>query len=738
MSELIYNDKARADLITKYKCCYSDMMKKALEAEMFDKSNCDYFEKALFIKRTADILEGFVPDGTIVSYTSDGSATVDLSGLNPASFEDGMQINITSDYIGGEVLANFIYDGLGDVDLEAFAAETVIQINAGGSGYTADAYVAMSEEVVINVPTTLPSLPTGTTIIVAFAPVWQAITSLAGDEPTIQESPVLDSEHSYIRGPGLKSKNCYVPGVGPFAANGGLIYKTRLYGSLQTMTSFNGLSTPGAWPATGDGWINHDFNGVDITARVVNTGPAVQVLTVPSNLSSVVFKEGMRLRLFETSVTWPRAELDAVVTAPGLVGTSLTVTVEDTNERGLGTFISAALPVGSTEWSVSTYLRDFPADGTDHNASPGIVDILSWDGATDTLALETSLEVDFLGYNTEAHYSQSENKVFIAGTYNGLNVFVLSSGIAYVDLAVDPLVIANTIETKTQQVGIVNTETTTFPIINGSGFVTRLGEVDIASFTALLNQADSLPFSPKDGLFTADENTKDVYYFSTNNITINKMSGFGGDFAVDPSITHTPVTILDLAVLGASFTENIAFDSVNNLLWVHCTRTVGPNKLGFIMSLDVNAGSSAQVFASRVEYPHPSESIGQGPHMVVHRGTPYLTVRSTSNDVLIFNTTDKTWISNPITPPSGMGQCLGMQDIDSTNDRILFSTGDNTTTYANTWVAGPVTDLATSQGTVTGTVTPNLFDGTKNCLTEAQIAGLIEYAQKFCCECSNC
>jgi len=736
MADLIYTQDGLDALVINYDCCFADLMLSALKHEMYGVSDkvC-YIDKALHLKRISNILANFTKDGSIISYTSDGTATIDISALAAGDFTDNMFIEVTTDYTGSLILASFLYDGLGDATVEALRDELIIQINAGGSGYTADTPTGI-DTFVLHVPTTLSSLPTGTTITIVFAPSWRTVTPITNlVDISLNNHPTYES----YRFEGLTSEGTYVPGVGPTAANGGLIYIPRNGHALRSFSYGGGLAAVAPYTGRGTGgatYHTYDFLtggvGLNVLAGVLVAGATLtHILTVPAGVSPEVFKVNSYIYCVETSAAYPRGEFKAKIT--GYAGANLTVEVYDTWIRSSildSGRVAGALPAVSTDWSIDTYFGD-PLNNV---GGPGVLEIYTWDGTTDTIALNTTLEVASLGDMYSTFYSSTYNVVYVGGGTTRSS----TSAVAYIDLGVDPLVIAGVLETKkTGSYFLLGSESGSFAQASEvNGNVSHIGQAPADFVLGVQNTGQG--FGGKD--HTTDVSTGDVYY--SYGTKIRSLKPFGDKtiaLTYDPALEFNLLT--DSNPLFKSVTD-LAYDNVNDLLFMHVVfnGATPTDDYGVLVSYNMKAGTIIQIAASEQIYPHPSFNLSKtGAKIQVHTGINMLSAYSeTTSQMLLFDLDSLTWIYNVIIP--GAGNFRGIPIADAANRKILFRTYDfkDLTAIAKLFAVEEVLSTGNITSAITGTVTPNLFDGSKNCLAESQIAGLIETAQIYCCDCAIC
>lgn len=754
MPELIYTQDAIVDLRTKFGCCFADLMIKVLNTERYGISECMTLNEALYVQRVKEIVEGYTKDNAIIGYTSDATATIDISSLDVGEFTDDMFIQVTADYAGPVLLAEFFYDGDGDANLNGIRDELIAQINAGGSGYTAGTPVG--DTFVITVPTNLSALPTGTDITITFAPYFYLkgvlqLSSVRGQTPTTWEKGWQQLGFAI-------TDRVYVEGA--TGSTSGFLYVPRPYS-----------------PITNMGPVTHDFNGgVDFQVGYEsddgatgiiggNTGNGqTQTITLPvDTYDSALFVNNTPVAFSYVSGGGDVHQVLGIIsdnTNINAVTPQVDVFIYETRfNYGLGTIIPLA--TGSQSWNMVPFWN---SANLNRISPAGIVEIYDVDctGATTTFSLDTELIIPELRGPSFLYYDKADEKIYI-GSYSP--AFRNQASVAYIDLAINPVAAAGpslrSDSFTSYNERIVGSGTgTSFAAISNSNS-TKIQVTGIAG--DFIDGGDSTVSHSLAGnaRYTHDPVNNVVYTAPWNSPYIVKLEGFSNG-TPGSSSTYTTSFVFQpndfLYQSNGTYFGSLYYRPSENCLWVIENRdpTGDPSdRFRVLCRYDLGAGSSVQIANSKTEYPMPGTYPGVIPDGGAARiaGDKYLVIATTAAQAF-FDIDSRTWvygtvpansispsINNIHTPAAWTGYALGDDAYNYATDEIIVSSTGQAAgvermstlqAYALTNNSGDIS------ATFSGTVTPIYFDGTNNCLTEQQVASLIEIANKYCCECSNC
>lgn len=724
MADLIYTQDAITDLVTKYNCCYNTLMKKVLKQEMYALDPCISLAEALFVKKTAKILEGFTKDGAIIGYTSDATATIDLSTLVASEFVNNMYIVVTSDYAGATILAQFFWDGDG-LGLTDLRDELISQINSFGSGYTAG--TPSGNTFVVNVPTNLSSLPTGSTITITFPE--QFFLEHKEDLTNFPGQTANNSELGWELRDGAATQTDHIYIEGATGSTSGYLYVARRFEPEEFQ-------------------ITHDFNGgADLNiadestdGATVTSGTQIQTITLPvSTFSSDLFVNNTPISITATVSGTPYAITGIISDNTNLnSGPSVQITIYQTNANG----VQGAVPLatGSQTWNVEIYWNH--NDAPDRLVAPGVVQIYDIDATVSpsTVTLDTTLVVPGLRESAYLWYDQLNEILYLGGnsvTHSD------QQGINYIDVGAAPTVLGgtslNTARVRFGRlVGVQNQDS--FASINTTGS-SILQSVGLApgdfTFTETSGITNKSPIGQN--YWASDQDNNRLYYGYGREVWyLEGLGSSGSTSTLSNGYLFTPNNTL--AIINGFYLAGMHYDESTSTLFVIENRENGTADYTILCSYDVSSGASVQIANSLQEYPIPSGTIF-GNSVLVNAGR-YLMCTLSGTEQAFFDMDSRTWVYGTLPVDKVASGHIEQLRWDNTNSKIIVASTEISTGGTDSYMDVNIYALTQNEGTLTasvsGTVTPITFDGTDNCLTEDQIQSLIELAQKYCCECANC
>lgn len=163
------NSSQYSALLETSKCCVGTMAGEYVDLLNIGSENAE--EKKYCLRRqyylTKSLEAGYLPDGTVLSTSLEAESVIDFSSFNVNSLSQGMNIVITTDINGVNiVVVNFVDDFFGST-LSAFLAAIAAEVNAGTSGFTA---TSNATTITLIAPVALGALPNGLTIDVILSP----------------------------------------------------------------------------------------------------------------------------------------------------------------------------------------------------------------------------------------------------------------------------------------------------------------------------------------------------------------------------------------------------------------------------------------------------------------------------------------------------------------------------------------------------------------------------------------
>jgi hypothetical protein len=663
-----------------------------------------------------DLVRKYIPPGTILNYTVDGTGSIDLTGIDPAEFTDGMHITVTTTYnTQMVVLADFYSDLAGD-PLSTLKAEIITEINNTGNGYSASAGAGN----VINLAFsgTLTSIPAGTNITLTFAPYWirevDTTVSLAAGpcaDTFMIYNPVPANYADAAYGGG--GKNCvYIESENKLYVPTGAVRRSNqtftanfdgvAHNSNQTVTIAAGLDTD-VYAAGNTGFMTY-FDGVStVTAWrfvIVSYNPATGSLNFTGTPVSGLYNAITQ----GTSTSWlnplelqPPADLSP---PPYL----------------------AAMPVlGNVSWYVSMG-NGYSTDAIGFS----VINVYSWNQGTGAL--------DYLDYVVvkggpcySVQYNPTLNRVYFVAQQSLDHVCT-----GYIDVTANPYAVA------VQSFGTYSYLQNLLPnssyygtggtyVVGNAGankiywndttqgiLFTTTGSTDLGIF----DNYDRL-------LYPVNGATRDIYY----------RQGFS-----DATIAPAGEAILCNVGADVSSIERLCYHEPSTRLY--CIVVVsGVRKL---RSFDISQPSQAAIEASAKTYTlNGANQVGNNLKYIA--GLEKLIINTSTGGLTFLDLATDSLENNIIPIPNFANEtftnCENYQ-YDSANNHFWTVAKPSNTTGSPAFTVYTISLTSNSleiTGTFSGTITPNYYDSDNDCLTLTQIQTASQYlkAQCGCVECGS-